>query len=233
MGNSLLGVESVSVSFKEKLVLNKITFNLESCDILHLKGTNGSGKTTLFKCLTKEINYSGNILINGRNIRSKGLNKVIFISDKNDNQLNLRVVDLIEFFLSFHGWKYSKIKPALVVIASVLDLSNQLNDLINVLSKGTLHKLYLILGILCKPDILILDEPFDGLDSDSRDLLYNALSLYAKKGGALIYSNHDESTTQNLPNLIYDLNTKTLTRGEKVELSFKPSKKFDLLKDFL
>jgi energy-coupling factor transport system ATP-binding protein len=226
MSSSLLSLSNILVKFKENVILSKVSFEINNGDILHLKGSNGSGKTTLFNCLIRDVDYYGVISWKGKDIKKSKIVNYIFVSDLNDSQLNLTVVELVQYYLDFHGRDANFIKKAIVAIAYVLGITTNLNDFIKVLSKGTLHKLYLLLSLLSYPEVIILDEPFDGLDSESKELFYNLYKMYSLRGGAIIYSSHEQDDTLEFENLVYDLNSLKLTTKD-FERTYVGSNKID------
>lgn len=233
MEESIINVKQLYKKFKNKEVIKGIDFKLNAGDIVGILGPNGVGKTTIIKMLCRINNPSrGDISIDSSKKISvifdfNGLyqhfnaieNLSLFCTDGNDSAIEemLKVVDLWE-------WRYKKVK---------------------IYSKGMLRKLTIARALLQNPDVLILDEPFDGIDIESRKYWIDFFNKWIKeKDRSIIISSHIMSDIENMCNrliilkdgqILYNESTETLQREnvEYVKIEFNNEHKCEKISNLL
>ena len=184
--NELVKVEGVTKVFKDRRVLDDVSFSVRQGEVLGLIGPNGAGKTTLFECL------SGLLAANGGTIKSKG--QPLPPSHRKQTLFYLPDAILpwaeqtVKWVLSFFEKLYGRAQAS--ELSEPLRLNEVMNSRIGSLSKGELKRTLLALGLLTPQPLLLLDEPFDGLDlRQTRDVM-TLLKNHAATGRTLMLSIH-------------------------------------------
>ena len=172
----MLTATGITKRFGSKVVLNNTSFSVRQGELLGLIGPNGAGKTTLFECLAGLIpKDAGTVSTNG---------KLFYLPDAIRPWPDQRVEWALHFFERLYGRSQS------AEIAKALKLDPFLNSRIASLSKGELKRFLLALGLLTPHPLLLLDEPFDGLDfRQARDVMA-LLRMYPAQGRTLFLSIH-------------------------------------------
>ncbi|WP_058485675.1 ABC transporter ATP-binding protein [Defluviitalea phaphyphila] len=184
-----ISVINVSKTYETVKALKNVSFQLNSGEITALIGSNGAGKTTIIKCLTKLTNFDeGNIYIDDIDINKiKNENyKISYIPDAPVYFEQLTVLENLQFICSAYKKDYSEISP----IIEELQLQEYLSFFPDKLSKGNKKKLMIAFALLKDFDILIADEPFDGLDPVLVKIFKNILLKQKKMGKIVLVSTH-------------------------------------------
>jgi ABC-2 type transport system ATP-binding protein len=186
MMNELVKVEGVTKRFKDRRVLDGVGFTVRQGEVLGLIGPNGAGKTTLFECL------SGLLHANGGTIKSQGQTlppshrkqTLFYLPDAILPWAEQTVKWVLSFFEKLYGRAHTS------ELSEPLRLNEVMNSRIGSLSKGELKRTLLALGLLTPHPLLLLDEPFDGLDlRQTRDVM-TLLRNHAATGRTLMLSIH-------------------------------------------
>jgi ABC-type multidrug transport system ATPase subunit len=184
----LLTVSRLNKKFGSRLVLDDIGFQVREGEVLGLIGPNGAGKTTLLECLAGLLpNNSGEIRFRDRQLRPSDLkNALFYLPDAIVPWAEQTVKWVLEFFEKLYGQTHDK----LVQLFAPLRLEEIKNARLATLSKGERKRLMLALGLLTSQPLLLLDEPFDGLDlRQTRDVM-TMLRSKASSGRTLLLSIH-------------------------------------------
>jgi ABC-2 type transport system ATP-binding protein len=160
--NELLRIESVTKRIGKRRVLNDVSFSVYSNEILGLIGPNGAGKTTLFECIAGVMPVSeGTTRFKQKTLASTSRNSALFyVPEGIVPWADQRVKWVINFF----GQLYRRSATEISTLVESLKLSSLLQSHIGSLSKGERKRVLLLLGLLTSQPLLLLDEPFDGLD---------------------------------------------------------------------
>jgi ABC-2 type transport system ATP-binding protein len=186
MMNELVQVEGFTKRFKDRRVLDDVGFSVRQGEVLGLIGPNGAGKTTLFECL------SGLLAANRGNIKSQGQTlppsrrkqTLFYLPDAILPWAEQTVKWVLNFFEKFYGRAHAS------ELSDPLRLNEVMNSRIGSLSKGELKRTLLALGLLTPHPLLLLDEPFDGLDlRQTRDVM-TLLRNHAATSRTLMLSIH-------------------------------------------
>lgn len=196
--NTRIEVNNVDKVINSKVVLKNISFTLDNNELLIVKGSNGSGKSTLLKLLCGIYKPSRG--------KIEGLNNisVSYIPDKIPQTINSTVKELLELLLL----EYNKDgKEYLVKLIEKFQLNKFLNYRINNCSKGTKQKINIIHALLSNRGLILIDEPTDGLDSNSKMLFVEELNKIKDK--AIIIVTHDKQLISSIKeSKIYNLDIK-------------------------
>jgi len=193
----LIKANNLSKSFNGNRIFSGINFNLEKSRVLGVVGNNGSGKTTLLKIVagifnpdTGEMNLKENI-------------KLDFLGHENMLYHNFSILENIDFFSNISGFRISS--ELQDEIEKALGLQNILGKKISDLSYGQRKKASMLRSLISDPDLLVLDEPFSNLDSDSTDSFISILKTLKEAGKSIIISSNRKdivgSVSDNLLNM--------------------------------
>jgi ABC-type multidrug transport system ATPase subunit len=193
----LIKANNLSKSYNGNRIFSGIEFNVEKSRILGVVGNNGSGKTTLLKIVAGIINSDTG------SINFKEKIKLDFLGHENMLYQNFSISENINFFSEISGFK---ICPELQdKIEKALGLQNILGKKISDLSYGQRKKASMLRLLISDPDLLILDEPFSNLDSDSTDSFISILKTLRESGKSIIISSNRKdivgSVSDNLLNM--------------------------------
>ena len=166
----MLQVKNLNKSFGSKQVLFDINFKADNGKILGLIGKNGSGKTTLFHSILKFVKYQGKITIDNHSFSSRDYNSVGYLPEERDLQ----------------DWMQK------------LEVKGKITDKIKSLSKGNQQKIQLIATLIHQPNLIILDEPFSGLDPVNVEIIKDVILQEKRRGATIIFSDHDMSNVEEL-----------------------------------
>ena len=188
-----LTIDNINKKFSKKIVLNNVSFTVNTGEIVALVGRNGSGKTTLLKILSGIYSQdSGEIGIEG--VDNKNIKKqLIYIPDRFDYFKNSKIKKVCEFYkLAYENFDEQYFKTELENIK--LSQTNRLSEL----SKGQLTIFSLILGISCRTKFILLDEPLDGIDVINTKVITNYILDAQSDGIGLLISSHQLNALENI-----------------------------------
>lgn len=187
----LLTATGISKRFGMNVALQDASFSVRGGEVLGLIGPNGSGKTTLFECLAGLIPADGGEVKHQESVVAPGDRRRVlhYLPDGIRPWADQSVGWLVEFFAALHRTPHSEGSE----LARLLRLESHLRSRVGALSKGELKRAMLALGLLAPHPLLLLDEPFDGLDfRQTRDVM-EVLRSYPAKGRTLFLSIHQLS----------------------------------------
>lgn len=224
-------VKNVSKSLGKNIILEKVNFNLEKGKIYGLVGANGSGKSTLLKIILGLYKSKGKVYINGYDVKKNFKEAISKVSGVVD------YVSLYEFLnakenLRYFAYLYEVPVKRVDEVLDIVKLDGNDRKLVRYYSLGMKQKLGIAISLLKDPDILILDEPTNGLDPKSISELRSTLKSFKDK--TIIISSHLISEIEKLSSDILFINKKTVSRitNDKVKREFKLGN-YELAKDIL
>lgn len=189
----LIGLKTIRGFYKN----NTLNINLKSGDILYIKGQNGIGKTTLLKTISGIIQplhgqikfYNNDNLLKENEISSQSFYT-------GNYSLQFERVKVLNFLQCWQ--KYIKCdENVLKNLIKEFNIINILDSYCNEISQGEEKKVFLILNFLFNKKLMIFDEPFNGIDDCSKQILINKFTQYAKNGYIIIYTSHVENSYYN------------------------------------
>lgn len=224
-------VKNVSKSLGKNSILENVNFNLEKGKIYGLVGANGSGKSTLLKIILGLYKSKGKVYINGYDVKKNFKEAISKVSGVVD------YVSLYEFLnakenLRYFAYLYEVPVKRVDEVLDIVKLDGNDRKLVRYYSLGMKQKLGIAISLLKDPDILILDEPTNGLDPKSISELRSTLKSFKDK--TIIISSHLISEIEKLSSDILFINKKTVSRitNDKVKREFKLGN-YELAKDIL
>ncbi|HSI83840.1 MAG TPA: ATP-binding cassette domain-containing protein [Candidatus Methylacidiphilales bacterium] len=190
-GPSVLEVRGITKTFGDFTALRDITFNVRAGTITALLGANGAGKTTLIKVITGLARQDvGEIVWPDGETESNGLARFSYVPEESGLYERMRVEDIIIYFARLSGMEMPAIRNDLPGWLTRFKLTEKRRLRVIQLSKGNQQKVKLICALINKPPLLILDEPFTGLDGEGSLLLREALEQLRTGGTTMLLSSH-------------------------------------------
>lgn len=190
----MIEIKNVTKKYGDNIVLNNISFNVNDGEIFGFIGHNGAGKTTLIKALVgiHGIN-EGDILINGNSIKSNPVackKEIAFVPDNPELYEQMKAIDFINFICDMYEIPQNERKENIQKYSKVFEIENNLNNTIESFSHGMKQKITLISALAHNPKILIMDEPFVGLDPKAVYDFKNIMKEMIKDGKIVFFSTH-------------------------------------------
>ena len=187
----MLKVENVSKYYGDFKAVDNLSFTVDKGEIFGLLGVNGAGKTTTFRMIINLIDKSsGNITFNGKKIDYNLTDKIGFLTEERSLLTKLTVKEQILFYGALKSLDEQTILKRLNVLLEKFGISEYIDRKINTLSKGNQQKVQFISAIINEPKLLILDEPFSGLDPINVEIFKNIILDLKQKGTSIIFSSH-------------------------------------------
>ena len=186
-----LMVDRVSKSYQEFRAVEEISFSLENGQLFGLLGPNGAGKTTTMRMIMNIIvPDSGKVEIFGNPFCESVKNRIGYLPEERGLYLKMKLLPLLQFMGEIKGMSGSDAKKMAMEWLDRFGLSQWTNNKIQELSKGMQQKVQFIGTIMHTPDLLIVDEPFSGLDPINTKFLKDILLGLKKRGKSIILSTH-------------------------------------------
>lgn len=186
-----LKVSNVSKRFQQVTAVKDISFELETGKMLGFLGRNGAGKTTTFRMILGLTKPSeGEIHFNGHKINTSNYNEIGYLPEERGLHAKLKVVDELTYLATLKGMNKKDIKKAIDYWLDRFHITEHRDKKIESLSKGNQQKVQLLASMIHEPQLLILDEPFSGLDPVNVELLKKAVIDLNQQGTTIIFSSH-------------------------------------------
>ena len=214
-----LVLKNVSKTFVGKRAVDNISFELNKPGVFGLLGTNGAGKTTTIRMLLGIIKKdSGEITWNGKAVDRKSVN-FGYLSEERGVYPKTKIYNQLMYFAELKGMKKEEADEAIKNWAKKLKVEEYLDKTAEKLSKGNQQKIQFMTAVIHNPELLVLDEPFSGLDPVNTELLKNIIINLVKEGKYIIMSAHQMSTIEEFCSDILILNKgKTVIKGNLKEI---------------
>lgn len=190
----MIEIKNVTKKYGDNIALKNINFNVNDGDIFAFIGHNGAGKTTLIKSIVGIHDFEeGEILINGKSIKKEPIackKEMAFIPDNPELYDNMTAAEFINFMCDMYEVDEKTRTENIAKYAKLFDIEGNLNDLIGSFSHGMKQKVALIAALAHNPKILIMDEPFVGLDPIAVHGVKEIMNEMVKEGKIIFYSTH-------------------------------------------
>ena len=188
----MLTIQDLSYAYSDRFLFKNLSFHLNPGEVIKISGANGSGKTTLIKILTGILkNYEGKISLKNEEEKSlKNLSDEIFyMGHKNALKENLTVQENLQ-----HDFRLlNSNKNELDNYLEKLNLNEFLFTRVSELSEGQKRKLILACCLASNSSIYLLDEPFINLDTESQEIIMEAIDSKILNGASIIFTSHDQN----------------------------------------
>lgn len=207
---NIIELEGITKNFGSVQAVKNLSLSVPKGSIYGFIGPNGSGKTTTIRMIMK-IFYpdSGKIWINGKELNGEPIISIGYLPEDRGLYKKMKVFDVLYFLGELNGG--SDLKSKIQYWLKKLDLLEFANKKVETLSKGMKQKLQFIATIMNEPEIIILDEPFSGLDPVNAEILKDSILDLQRKGATVIFSTHDMSMAEKMCDNIF-----MIYQGKKV-----------------
>ena len=218
---AMLAINNYSKAYnKDHFAVSGLSLNVDSGDLFAFIGHNGAGKSTTIKSIVGILPFDdGDILIDGISIKKDPIACKKMIAYIPDNYDSLTGIQYLNFIADIFKVDKTTRKAIIDKYASEFELTNDLNNLISSYSHGMKQKLVIISALVHSPKLLILDEPFVGLDPKATYLVKKAMVEFCENGGAIFFSTHVLEVAEKLCNKLAIIkNGKLLITGKMEEV---------------
>ena len=228
----MLKVENITKYYGDFLAVDNLSFTVKQGEIFGLLGVNGAGKTTTFRMIMGLLDpSSGNITLNGKKIGYDVTDEIGFLTEERSLLTKMTVKEQCLFYGTLKGMKQKDILNRLDELLDRFGISKYKEKKIKELSKGNQQKIQFITTILNNPKLLILDEPFSGLDPFNIELFKNEIVEMSKQGSMIIFSSHRmEHVELFCKKLVVMLRGKSVLEGYLTDIKEQYRKKNILIK---
>lgn len=218
----VLEIDGISKEFGGKTVVDNISFNVARGEIMGLVGPNGAGKSTIIRTILGIIYPDSGIIRflfnedNGeseRNKRSGAIprSRIGYLPEERGFYKKVKVMPILLYLAALKNYPREKAVPRIYEYFEKFGLTGKEKARIEEFSKGMAQKVQFIASVLHEPDLLILDEPFSGLDPVSQDLFKQEIQALAASGTSILLSAHQMNMVEALCNRIF-----LIDKGKKV-----------------
>ena len=190
----MLKINSLTKKYGDKVAVNNLSLHITPGEIYGFIGHNGAGKTTTLKSIAGILDYdSGEILIDGKSAKSEPLAcKAVtaYIPDNPDIYDFMTGIQYLNFIADVFKVSDSERSSRISEYAKMFEIEDSLNDLIGTYSHGMKQKLVIISALIHSPKLIMMDEPFVGLDPKATHQLKQIMRNICDNGGAIFFSTH-------------------------------------------
>ena len=213
----ILSVNNITKSFGEKQVLNGISFSAESGKAVGILGRNGAGKTTLIRIIMEVFGAdSGEVYLDGNPINKQKI-RIGYLPEERGLYPKHKIMEQLVYFASLQGIDKKTAINNANALFNRLNIEEYKNRRLDTLSKGNQQKVQLIATLITNPDLIILDEPFSGLDPVNASLLKDLVKDLIKDGKLVLFSSHQMNYIEEFCNEILILNGGKIVLGGAIK----------------
>lgn len=191
----MIEIKNVTKTYNgEKKAVDDISFTVNDGEIFAFIGHNGAGKTTTIKSIVGILDFEqGDILINGKSIKKQPIEckkEMAYVPDNPDLYEDMKAIDFINFICDMYEVDKAERKERIEKYSKMFEMADSLNDEISSFSHGMKQKVALISALAHNPKILIMDEPFVGLDPKAVFDMKEIMKQMCKEGKTIFFSTH-------------------------------------------
>jgi ABC-2 type transport system ATP-binding protein len=195
----MLEVQKVTKDFGQIRAVDNLGFRVETGDIYGLLGPNGAGKTTTIRMIMQIIQPdAGSITLNGEPVTVKKKDHIGYLPEERGLYQKMKIRDVIMYLASLKNMSQAKARENTERYRDRFDLLGRAEDKIEELSRGNQQKIQFILSVIHEPELLILDEPFSGLDPVNQVLLKTIINEFRERGTTVLLSTHQMEQVEKL-----------------------------------
>lgn len=213
----MIEIKYLSKQYKETKALDDVSFRIPKGSVFGFLGPNGAGKTTLIRIITGLlVQDAGQVLIDEQPLTKLNMKRIGYLPEERGLYKNMRVGEQSVYLAVFKGLTKQEAEKRLKQWFEKLDIPDWWDKKIDELSKGMQQKVQFIVSAIHRPDILILDEPFSGLDPINRDVLGKEIVELNHSGTTIILSTHDMNSVEQFCDEVMLMNKGKLLLSGKV-----------------
>lgn len=188
---SILSLKNVVKQYSNHLAVDHVSFDVEKEKIFGLLGPNGAGKTSLIRIITTITGADeGEIYIDGERLNSNHPQVIGYMPEERGLYKKMKVGEQLMYLAQLKGMSHSAAKERIDYWFKKFDIKDWWNKKIEELSKGMQQKIQFIATVLHEPKLIILDEPFSGLDPINTNIIKEEIRLLRDRGTSIIFSTH-------------------------------------------
>ena len=197
-----VALSEVTKTFGDQVAVDCLSLAVPAGSIYGFIGPNGSGKTTTLRMIMHILHPDrGKITVLGKNTFQAANDRVGYLPEERGLYRKMKVRDLLRFYAELKGFRGSG--PAIDTWLKRLDLAAWANKKVQALSKGMAQKVQFISTVIAKPELVLLDEPFSGLDPVNAEVLRDAVLGLKRDGATVIFSTHDMAVAEQMCDFIF------------------------------
>lgn len=188
---SFLSLQNIHKNFATTRALDGVSFEVEKQSIFGMLGPNGAGKTTSIRIITTILKQdSGEVFFNGEKLRESHAEEMGYMPEERGLYKKMKVWEQLVYLAQLKGLKHRDAKKKVFEWMDKFEIKDWWSKKVQELSKGMSQKVQFIATILHEPKLIILDEPFSGLDPVNSKLIENIIQELRGKGATIIFSTH-------------------------------------------
>jgi len=194
-----LQIESLCKSYGETVALQDMTFTVQPGELFGFVGSNGAGKTTTMRIALGVLSAdSGHVHLGGQPIDLAGRRRIGYMPEERGLYPKMKVGPQLSYLAQLHGLSTGEAADAVTTWTKRLGIDTRVNDTVDALSLGNQQRVQLAAALVHDPDVLVLDEPFSGLDPVAVDVMSEVLAEKAAHGVPVIFSSHQLDLVERL-----------------------------------
>jgi ABC-2 type transport system ATP-binding protein len=187
----MLQVREATKSYDGRAVVDRVTFEVQPGEVFALLGPNGAGKTTLIRMITDILRPdSGQILLDGRPVDGEARHSIAYLPEERGLYRRSRVIDVLAYYGELKGLTSRDARKTARALLDRVELGEWIDKQVQALSKGMQQKVQLCTALIGEPKLMILDEPFTGLDPLNVQLFEEILHERRARGTTVLLSTH-------------------------------------------
>lgn len=209
---SVVDIETITKTFGQQTAVDSLSLSVPEGSIYGFIGPNGSGKTTTLRMIMRIYHPDpgpGRIRVLGEESFDAANDRIGYLPEERGLYKKMRVREILRFYAELKGLR--DFKPAVNGWLDRLGLTDAANKKVEALSKGMAQKVQFISAVLAQPELVILDEPFTGLDPVNTDVLREAVLDLRRRGATVIFSTHDMGVAERMCDFVF-----MIFKGRKV-----------------
>jgi len=217
----LLNVNEISKKFGTTSVVDKVSFDVQAGEILGILGHNGAGKTTVIRMILGILQPdSGYVEFNFDNHKKEfHVSQIGYLPEERGLYKDVKVMDILLYLAHLKDYPLDKARSRALDYLAKFDLEGKEKFKVSALSKGMAQKVQFIAAVIHQPKLLVLDEPFSGLDPVSQDIFKAEIRALAKQGTAVLLSSHQMNIVEALCDRVFMIHKgKKVIYGEMLEI---------------
>jgi ABC-2 type transport system ATP-binding protein len=203
-------IEHVTKTFGKHVAVDDLSLQVPTGAVYGFIGPNGSGKTTTLRMIMRIfLPDSGNIWVLGEQSQGAATDRVGYLPEERGLYKQMKVRDILRFYAELKGFRDNR--SAIDAWLKKMDLADWAGKKVEALSKGMAQKVQFIATVIARPELVLLDEPFSGLDPVNAEVLREAVLELKKEGTTVIFSTHDMAVAEKMCDFIF-----MIYKGRKV-----------------
>jgi ABC-2 type transport system ATP-binding protein len=210
VGVNAVEIDHVTKTYGQHVAVDDLSLVVPAGTVYGFIGPNGSGKTTTLRMIMRILHPDrGDIRVLGENVLGAANDRVGYLPEERGLYKTMKVRDILRFYAELKGFRDSR--PAIDAWLARLGLSEWAGKKVEALSKGMAQKVQFIAAVIARPELVLLDEPFSGLDPVNAEVLREEILNLRRDGTTVIFSTHDMSVAEKLCDFIF-----MIYKGRKV-----------------